>query len=142
LQEHYEIRIALECLAAEHAATNYRPEDGPRLRALLAEMRDCSDPDQYVVLNHAFHMAVYELSGRTRLIEMIEQLRVASQAYLQIYTEQVVPTGDVEHEHDEIMAACEANDPAAARAATIQHLQLTVVNVTAQLQQAREANPA
>jgi DNA-binding GntR family transcriptional regulator len=76
---------------------------------------------------------VYALSGRKRLIEMIEQLRVASQAYLQIYSDQVVPTGDVEHEHDDILAACEANDPVRARNATAQHLQLTVSNVAAQL---------
>jgi DNA-binding GntR family transcriptional regulator len=142
LEEHYEIRVALECLAAELAATNFKPQDAPRLHAMLEEMRECRDPDKYVQLNHDFHMAVYAVSGRKRLIEMIEQLRMSSQAYLQIYTEQVVPSGDVEHEHDDILAACEANDPERARSATRQHLQLTVLNVTAQLRRADEAAPA
>lgn len=134
LEEHYEIRIALEGLAAERAAARFRPEDAPRLRALVKQMRECRDPDRYVELNHEFHMAVYALSGRPRLIELIEQLRVASQAYLQLNSEQVVPTGDAEDEHDDILAACEANDPARARLATVQHLQGTVANVSAQLE--------
>lgn len=142
LEEHYEIRVALECLAAEHAALRFRPSDTPRLRAMLTEMRECRDPDRYVELNHNFHMAVYALSGRNRLIEMIEQLRMASQAYLQINSEQVVPTGDAEHEHDDILAACEANDAERARSATRQHLQLTVSNVTAQLRQVDGVHPS
>jgi DNA-binding GntR family transcriptional regulator len=140
LEEHYEIRTALECLAAQHAAIRFRPSDAPPLRARLAEMRECRDPDRYVELNHAFHMAVYALSGRARLTEMIEQLRLASQAYLQINSEQVVPTGDAQDEHDDILAACEANDPISASKATRQHLQLTVSNVTTQLRQSDGAH--
>ena len=134
LEEHYEIRTVLECLAAEHAAMRFRPEDGPPLQAMLDEMRECRDPDRYVGLNHEFHMAVYALSGRRRLIEMIDQLRTASQAYLQINSEQVVPTGDAQHEHDDILTACQANDPVRASDATRQHLQLTVSSVTTKLQ--------
>jgi DNA-binding GntR family transcriptional regulator len=133
LEEHYEIRVAIECLAVEHAAVNFRPSDAPALRALIAEMRGCRDSDRYVELNHKFHMGVYRLSGRERLIEMIEQLRMASQAYLQITSDQVVPAGQAEHEHDDILAACEANDRERARIATREHLMLTVANAVAQL---------
>jgi DNA-binding GntR family transcriptional regulator len=133
LEELYEIRVAIECLAVEHAATNFRPADAPPLRALLAEMRECRDSDRYVELNHKFHMGVYKLSGRERLIEMIEQLRMASQAYLQITSDQMVPAGQAENEHDDILAACEANDPERARIATRDHLMLTVTNAVAQL---------
>jgi DNA-binding GntR family transcriptional regulator len=135
MEEHYEIRLALECLAVEHAARRFRPSDAPPLRAMLAQMRACRDPDRYVELNHDFHMAVYALSGRERLTDMIGQLRLATQAYMRLNSEQVVPTGDAEHEHDDILAACEANDPERARRATTQHLQLTVSSVTAQLGQ-------
>lgn len=133
LEELYEIRVALECLAVEHAATRFRPSDAPALRALLAEMQECRDPDRSVELNHEFHMALYALSGRQRLVEMIEQLRLASQGYLQISSDDVVPAGRAEHEHDDILAACEANDPVRAKIATRQHLELTVANVAAQL---------
>ncbi len=133
LEEHYEIRVALECLAAERAAVNFEPADAAPLRALIAEMRSCRDPERYVDLNHRFHMSVYALSRRQHLVELIDQLRLASQAYLELYAERVVPTGDVEHEHDDILAAVQANDPVAARRATRQHLELTVVSVTEEL---------
>jgi DNA-binding GntR family transcriptional regulator len=134
LEELYEIRVALECLAVEHAAVEFRPADAPPLRALLAEMRECRDSDRYVELNHKFHMGVYRISARERLIEMIEHLRMASQAYLQITSDQMVPAGQVDHEHDDILAACEANDPDRARTATRDHLQLTVTTAIAQLE--------
>ena len=44
LEEHYEIRTVLECLAAEPAAMRFRPEDGSPLQAMLDEMRECRDP--------------------------------------------------------------------------------------------------
>lgn len=133
LEEHYEIRIALESLAVQHAAVRFQASDAPRFHAMLAEMRECRDPNRYVELNNQFHMAIYELSGRRRLVEMIEQLRMATQAYLQINSEQVVPSGDAEHEHDDILEACETNDAVRAVQATRQHLQLTVTSVTAEL---------
>ena len=73
--------------------------------------------------------------SRTPAVFVLEgQIVIASQAYLQSNSEQVAPTGDAEHEHDDILAACEANDPVRASEATRQHLQLTVSNVTTQLQ--------
>jgi DNA-binding GntR family transcriptional regulator len=133
LEEHYEIREALECLAIEHVARNFTPDDAPALREMLDRMTDCRDPDLYTELNHAFHMSLYQLCGRRRLVELIAQLRVVSQAMVQIYSHLVVPSGGAENEHDDILAACEANDPARAVAATRQHLRLTVSEVSGQL---------
>lgn len=140
LNEHYEIRAALESLAVEHAAMRFQPSDGPRLRALLAEMQACDDPDRYVELNHNFHMAVYALSGRRRLVEMIEELRMATQAYIRLGSEEVAPAGHSEQEHDDIIAALEANDPALATLVTRQHLQGTVSSVAPQLSRADGAH--
>lgn len=129
LEEYFEIRVALECLAAAHAARRFRPAEAPRLRERLAAMRECRDPEEYVQLNHDFHMAVYVLSGRPRLVELIDQLRVASEVYLQINSETVLPDRRAEQEHEEILAACEANDPEAARAATVRHLEARIAGI-------------
>src|SRR5579863_514155 len=43
LIEHYEIRMALEMLAAEKAAEHFQAQDAPPLVAILDEMRDTSD---------------------------------------------------------------------------------------------------
>lgn len=129
LEEYYEIRVELECLAAEHAAERFRPAEALRLRERLAEMRECRDPEEYLQHNHDFHMAIYAISGRPRLVELIDQLRVTSGVYLQLNSEPVLPDEDTERQHDELIAACEANDPARARAATLKHLQTTVASV-------------
>src|SRR6185437_9554566 len=43
LVEHYEIRMALEMLAAEKAAERFQPEDAPPLAAILDEMFATAD---------------------------------------------------------------------------------------------------
>jgi DNA-binding GntR family transcriptional regulator len=133
LHEHYEIRAALEALAAEKAALNFTAADAPPLRDILEAMHSCTDADQYVELNHRFHMRLYKLSGRERLVNLIDNLRGASGAYLQIYAAEGVPSERLDHEHSEILAACEARDPGRAASATRNHLTQTLEHVTQEL---------
>jgi DNA-binding GntR family transcriptional regulator len=131
LIEHYEIRRALEMLAVEKAAERFRPEDAPPLSAILDEMRATSDPVRYVERNQAFHLRLYRLSGRARLISMIEDLRNASLAYNHLYAAADVPR-DAERldaEHREILAACQADDPARAAAAVRDHVSQTILHI-------------
>jgi DNA-binding GntR family transcriptional regulator len=86
-----------------------------------------------VELNHRFHMSLYRLSRRERLIELIAGLRSASAAYLQIYAAEGVPSERLDHEHREILAACEARDPKRAARAMRHHLEQTVAHVTRHL---------
>jgi DNA-binding GntR family transcriptional regulator len=141
LEEHYEIRSALETLAVEKAALAFRPADAQPLRAILDEMAVCTDASRYVELNHVFHMRMYGLARRPRLVKLIDDLRNASNAYLQIYASEVSPSSEVDHEHREILAACEANDPVAARSALQAHLRLTVTHVTDELNQRVDGTP-
>jgi DNA-binding GntR family transcriptional regulator len=132
LIEHYEIRRALEMLAAEKAAERFQPQDASSLVAILDEMRATSDPVRYVERNQAFHLALYRLSGRSRLVAMIEDLRNASLAYNHLYAAADVPR-DAERldaEHREILAACQANDPARAAAAVRDHVSQTILHIT------------
>jgi DNA-binding GntR family transcriptional regulator len=129
LQEHYEIRAALEALAAEKAALNFTAADAAPLREILEAMHSCTDPDQYIELNHRFHMHIYELSGRERLVDLINSLRGASGAYLQIHAAEGVPSTRLDREHSEILAACEARDPERAASATRHHLAQTLEHV-------------
>jgi DNA-binding GntR family transcriptional regulator len=137
LIEHYEIRIALEMLAAEKTASCFRSEDAPPLVALLNEMRDTSDAIFYVQCNQQFHLRLYTLSGRVRLVAMIEDLRTASLAYNHLYAAADVPRDALrlDAEHREILAACQANDPIRAAEAVRHHIQQTIVHVTKLLEQ-------
>jgi len=131
LVEHYEIRMALEMLAAEKAAEHFQPQDAPPLVAILDEMHTTSDAAHYVELNQQFHLRLYRLGGRTRLVTMIEELRNASLAYNHLYAAADVPK-DAERldgEHREILAACQAGDPVRAANAERHHIQQTIIHV-------------
>ena len=141
LIEHYEIRMALEMLAAEKAAAHFQAQDAPPLIALLDEMLATTDAVRYVELNQQFHLGLYRLGGRSRLVTMIEELRNASLAYNHLYAAADVPR-DAERldaEHREILAACQANDPVRAAAAVRHHIQQTIVHVTELLEQGEPA---
>src|SRR4051812_35366586 len=82
LRHHYEIRAALESLAAAKAAERFEADWAPPLGQLLERMREAPPAGQYLALNQAFHTQVYEHSGRPQLVAMIAGLRDASSAYL------------------------------------------------------------
>ena len=141
LIEHYEIRMALEMLAAEKAAVHFQAQDAPPLIAILDEMFATSDAVRYVELNQQFHLRLYRLGGRARLVTMIEELRNASLAYNHLYAAADVPrdAGRLDAEHREILDACQANDPVRAANAVRHHIQQTIAHVTKLLEQGGKA---
>jgi DNA-binding GntR family transcriptional regulator len=135
LREHYEIRIALEELAAAKAAEGFSVDWAAPLESLLDEMRTGPPAERYLELNQQFHSRLYAHAGREQLAELIAGLRDASRAYLHIYrAADDFPVEVLDAEHRSILAACAARDPAAAAAATRAHLQRTVDHVTARLE--------
>ncbi len=141
LVEHYEIRMALEMLAAEKAAEHFQAQDAPPLVAILDEMRDTSDAALYVQRNQQFHLKLYSLPGRSRLVTMIEELRNASLAYNHLYAAADVPKDAerLDREHREILAACQANDTVRAASAVRHHIQQTIAHVKNLLEQGGKA---
>ncbi|MEO8971372.1 MAG: GntR family transcriptional regulator [Ktedonobacteraceae bacterium] len=140
LIEHYEIRMALEMMAAEKAAACFQAQDAPPLVAILDEMHATSDAALYVERNQQFHMRLYSLAGRTRLVTMIEELRNATLAYNHLYAAADVPKDAqrLDAEHREILAACQANDPVRAASAVRNHIQQTIIHVKKVLEQGRK----
>jgi DNA-binding GntR family transcriptional regulator len=134
LEEHYEIRAALEALAAAKTAAIFEPQWAVPLSDLLGEMRDGPPADRYIELNQRFHTTLYEHSQRTQLVAMIAALRDASSAYLHIYRAQTdFPVARLDAEHRAILKACLDRDPDAAADATRRHLENTVEHVAARL---------
>ncbi len=134
LRHHYEIRAALEALAAAKAAEHFQPAWAPPLETMLDEMRADVPAARYIALNQRFHTTLYEHSGRAQLVAMIAALRDASSAYLHIYrAADDFPATRLDHEHRAILAACVARDPRRAAAATREHLENTVEHVASKL---------
>lgn len=141
LIEHYEIRMALEMLAVEKVAEHFQAQDAPPLVAILDEMYATTDAVFYVERNQQFHLKLYRLSGRSRLVSMIEELRNASIAYNHLYAAADIATDTqrLDQEHREILAACEANDPVRAANAVRHHIQQTITHVKKVLEQREKA---
>jgi DNA-binding GntR family transcriptional regulator len=135
LHEHYEIRAALESLAASRTAERFQEPWVAPLEALLDEMSTGPPAARYIELNQDFHTQLYERCGRPRLVEMIAGLRDASSAYLHIYRAAAdFPVVRLDDEHRRILAACVARDAEEAAAATREHLQNTVEHVASRLE--------
>lgn len=125
LVENYEIRGALEPLAAQLAAADMPEQYLDELAQLIVKMRGESDPKAYHALNRRFHATVHAGSGRPRLAALIESLRNASDAYLLLNAAQP-GTGGFHHqvhvEHEAIAAALRARDGKRAARVTSEHL--------------------
>ena len=135
LREHYEIRAALEAVAAARTAERFQESWVAPLEALLDEMSTGPPAARYIELNQHFHTQLYEHCERQRLVEMIAGLRDASSAYLHIYrAAKDFPVERLDAEHRRILAACVARDAEEAAAATREHLQNTVEHVASRLE--------
>jgi DNA-binding GntR family transcriptional regulator len=135
LREHYEIRAALEALAAARTAERFEEPWVAPLEALLDEMSTGPPAARYIELNQDFHTQLYEHCERQRLVEMIAGLRDASSAYLHIYrAAKDFPVARLDGEHRRILAACVARDAEEAATATREHLQNTVEHVASRLE--------
>ena len=76
LVEIYELRAALESRLAELIISGARLKDIALLRDLQAKMavERRRDAEQWSRANSRFHMHMYELTGRTRTVHIVEQL--------------------------------------------------------------------
>jgi DNA-binding GntR family transcriptional regulator len=78
IEETFEIRLALERLAAESATKNVTAKDIEKLAELVDQMDTVGsenlDPEGHDRLNSEFHRRIIRLSGNQKLFEMYEQL--------------------------------------------------------------------
>jgi DNA-binding GntR family transcriptional regulator len=139
LQENYEIRLVLEPLATELAAKRITPEELAELDAICDEMRKAlrSDLARYgKELNPKFHQAIYAAAGRPHLAEIIEQLRYAAAAYIQVLVAHEQPLEylkTAQQEHEQIVDALRAGASKRAAKTMTQHLQHNAERIMASL---------
>jgi len=120
-------RMLIEGEAIERAASRMTPRLVATIRAIMAEwedMRLAADPetvDQEVKLNRDFHFEIYRACGSAVLLPMIESLWLQSGPFTRaaIYAFSEAGAHDSARFHHAIVAALEAGDGKAARAALI-----------------------
>lgn len=85
LAEITEVRVALESLAAHHAAlrmTAKQVAELDKIQADLAAARDRKDYERYLAKNEAFHFVYYRASAMPNLVRAIESMWLQSGPYL------------------------------------------------------------
>jgi DNA-binding GntR family transcriptional regulator len=132
LEDIYQARMLLEPLAAARAASRANREDVMRAVKVLAAMRSETDAGRWADYNSSFHRVIDELGCGPRLAAILENLREVSACYVRHSILAVPDRADQANaEHEEIMRAVIARDPAAAADATFRHLDgtLSALNV-------------
>jgi len=122
VEEIYEIRAALEGVAARHASQTLTADDLERLRKVLATMRNEKQIDTWVALNAEFHNAINRASMRPRLLELIQRFREQSQPYIRLYVQRLHKSPQARKEHRAILEALADRDADRAEAAVRTHL--------------------
>jgi DNA-binding GntR family transcriptional regulator len=136
LTENYELRIALEPLATELAASQLEAGDLHDLGALLEAMGETRSSLDYLPLNHQFHLRIYRAARRPKLYGIIEDLRKAASAYATLFAVQVPDSAETQSEHEAIFEALAAGKGSRARRAMAAHLQHTLDVVSQRLAEA------
>lgn len=126
VQDVFEIRAALEALAAYNAALRATEEDIVDMRKSMeaeAEYWESSDLIKTIELDCEFHAQLYRASGNRRIEALVNELR--EQTYRWRSSTLATP-GRLKFaldEHRKILAAIEARDPKAARNAAFDHVE-------------------
>lgn len=122
-RECFEVRELLESLAISKAMPHVTPEVLDRLQSMVDEMKATVDRNRLVELNNGFHLALYELANKPRLLKLIAGLRDATAVYIHMLSAaRLRDHGDVHQEHEHILDACRAGDIEAGVQAVREHL--------------------
>lgn len=136
IEEVFEIRILLEMSAAQRALPRIDAKQLQLIRSLQLEMERVSDAGLWIKLNKEFHHAIYEPSGWTRLLSVIDMMRNLVAPYLRLYISDSEEIKTAISEHATIVAAIEAKDTTALTSSLTKHLNSSRDGILARLRAA------
>ncbi|MFD1625553.1 GntR family transcriptional regulator [Azospirillum griseum] len=141
--EMFEVMADLEALCAELCARRMTPEEQARLQAAherCGAVSDNGDVEAYYQANREFHDIIYIGSHNRHLEEMTRALRNRVSSYRRLQLRHPGRMRRSWAEHDAIVRAIIAGDPAAARDITKRHIAIqgdTFTDFLAALREAR-----
>jgi DNA-binding GntR family transcriptional regulator len=133
IEEAYEIRILLETRAAQRAMGRMDAANVLRIRDAYEQMLEPVSLDAWVSLNSKFHEELYAASNWTRLMSIVVMLRNLTTPYVRMYVSDMSDRDAANSEHGEIVAAVEAADGVALKAALRRHLAHSCQGILSQL---------
>ncbi|WP_233879001.1 GntR family transcriptional regulator [Paraburkholderia flagellata] len=131
VQDIFDMRIALECLAMRVAAPRCTEAHLTKLQRLLEDMdAGVGDTDTWVQRHCAFHEYLCEISGRTRLYQQIHSLYTLIEGPMRLWIEQATfRRKRARAAHQILIDALRTRDPAQAEQALREHLESTVPQI-------------
>lgn len=125
LEDIFEVRKSLECLAASRAAKNRTEEQLTELREAL-ELQEFyltkQDPEQIKQMDNRFHRTVYKISGSTVFYDTLVPLHKKIQKYRRVAMENHSRAEASVAEHRKIFEAIANGDCEAAQESTTAHI--------------------
>jgi DNA-binding GntR family transcriptional regulator len=111
LEDIYDIRTNLEEMAIRLSVPRITEKTLADLGHYVQEMgANFQDGVNYTKLNHQFHLAIYEASGRRHLCELIEVLRRRTQHYVHAHIGEMGRLSESREDHRAILEACQLGD--------------------------------
>lgn len=143
IEELFEMRAALEGVAARHAAANHTETQLEELAALASRMNRASpDPIRWTALHDEFHDLLCSTSGYRRLNAEIRRIRASVRPYLLLYNRVYERTEMEGAEHLGLIDALRSRNSILAERAMIHHITTAGVGVIAFLRHRPEAKAA
>jgi GntR family transcriptional repressor for pyruvate dehydrogenase complex len=122
LREVFELRLAVETMAARLAAQRGVPQDMTWLDKCQKALQSSGDVHAFRRADSEFHLAVARMSGNSMLHQVIEDVRAAVFSRLDRHDFAVIYESSIRG-HGAVIEAIKANDPAAASAAMAAHIE-------------------
>lgn len=128
-----EMRVGFEAEMADLAARRRTEQDLAELRRTLAAMEESSDVDASVAADAAFHAAIASATGNPYFLRFTQFLGVRLVPSRRLYLQGDDPVRHqryahtINRDHEAIVAAIEAGDPAAARRAARRHIEKSIL---------------
>lgn len=128
-----EMRMGLEAEMADLAARRRTDADLAELRRTLAAMEESRDVDASIAADAAFHAAIARATGNPYFLRFTQFLGVRLVPSRRLYLQGDDPARHqryartINRDHEAIVAAIEAGDPAAARRAARRHIDKSIL---------------
>jgi len=141
IEETFELRIALECLAAERAIKRMGEDEIAAMKDLVSRMVEPVTDDGGLLRrqewNTEFHAILIRAAGNQRLQQMYDELRANIQiARIHVAEHNRGSRFDLEHaEHEAIITALEARDLEALKANLTAHIDRARTSLIAALEE-------
>lgn len=137
-EEAYAVRVALEALAARHAAAKLTKADLDEIREAfdrMAEAQRAGDLQAFIEADHSFHHRLYQASQRESLIRNISELVDRTRRYSPYVYRAWLPLDKALDAHRPLLEAIESRDPALVERLNYEHMSGAAARLVAALQE-------